>query len=72
MFAYLIDTSIFLSIVPKRKEDAEVAFGGGQSKESGWEKVGVLEVVRDRNGGREGRWGIFEVVGGIELRDVGL
>lgn len=72
VFAYLIDTSIFMSMVPKRKEDAEVAFGGGQGKEGGWEKVGVMEVVRDRNGGREGRWGVFEVFEGVEVRGVGF
>lgn len=68
-FAYLIDTSIYLSTVPKTKEDAEVAFGGGGG-DGAWEKVGVLEVLRDRNGGREGRWGAFEIVDGIELRGV--
>lgn len=53
--------------MPKRKEDAEVAFGG-VGGEGGWEKVGVMEVLRDRNGGREGRWGPFEIVDGIQLR----
>lgn len=55
--------------MPKRKEDAEAAFGGGGG-DGGWEKVGVMEVLRDRNGGREGRWGAFEIVDGIELREV--
>ena len=55
--------------MPKRKEDAEVTFGGS-GEGGGWEKVGVMEVLMDRNGEREGRWGVFEIVDGIELRDV--
>lgn len=65
-FPHLIDTSILLSTIPKTRADAEVAFGrDGDS--SGFESVGVLEVIKDRNGAREGQWATFEVLANIEL-----
>lgn len=66
-FAYLIDTSIFLSTIPKGRRDAEVAYGG-EEEASHWEKVGIVEVLKDRYGTREGRWAAFESVSGIGIR----
>lgn len=57
-FTYLIDTSIFLSAIPKMKVDAEMAYGRDAA---GWKKVGVLEVLKDRFGAQEGRWAAFEI-----------
>ncbi|MCJ1474950.1 hypothetical protein MMC13_003610 [Lambiella insularis] len=67
-YAYLVDTSIFLSSIPTRTEDAEKAFGGRSEK---WESVGILEVMKDRHGEREGEWGAFEMGIGGELRGPG-
>lgn len=58
-FTYLIDTSIFLSSIPKMRLKAEIAYGGGDSLV--WKKVGVLEVLQDRFGAQEGRWAEFEI-----------
>lgn len=67
-YAYCIDTSVFLSRVPKGREDAEKEYTGG----GGGVKVGVLEVLADRYGRREGRWGSFEIgAGGLGIRDPG-
>jgi len=65
-FTYLIDTSIFLSVVPKRMEDAAVAFGDAGSGTS-WRKAIVLEVVKDRCGTREGRWAAFEIIEEVKI-----
>lgn len=67
-YAYLIDTSIFLSSIPKTKADAEIAYGEDDDT-TVWESVGVMEIIKDRNGASEGHWATFEVHGGIDLRD---
>lgn len=54
---------MFLSRVPKGREDSEKEYVGG-----GGVKVGVLEVLADRYGRREGRWGSFEIgAGGLGI-----
>lgn len=62
-YTYLIDTSIFLSAIPKTKLDAEMAYGGCNA--AGWKTVGVLEVLKDRFGAQEGRWAAFEILSEI-------
>lgn len=70
-FSYLIDTSIFLFTLPRSKDDADTAYGdAGDSKRFG--EVGLIEVLKDRHGGREGRWGAFTVKRGTELQNVRL
>ena len=67
-YAYCIDTSVFISRVPKGGEDAEKEYTGG----GGVVRVGVLEVLADRYGEREGWWGSFEIgAGGLGIRDPG-
>ena len=66
-FAYLIDTSIFLSILPKSRGDAELAYGG-RIDDMHWDTVCVLEVLKDKHGTREGRWAAFEVAAEVELK----
>ena len=63
-FTYLIDTSIFLSVVPKTSQDATIAIGQGRDD---FEKAIVLEVLSDRCGQREGRWASFEIDSGIKI-----
>lgn len=65
-FTYLIDTSIFLSLVPKTKEDAAIAFGV-RGESSSYGKALILEVLKDRAGSREGRWVAFEILEGFKL-----
>lgn len=70
-FANLIDTSIFLSTVPKGREDADTAYGDGQRPRR-FDEVGVIEVVKDRKGTREGRWRAFVIERGFELQSTSL
>ena len=63
-YAHLIDTSIFLSKIPKTKTDAEVASGSSGGDVDRWESIGIFEVLRDRHGVREGLWVTFEIGGG--------
>ncbi len=65
-FSYQVDTSLFLSMLPKTKEDAMIAHGG-QSEGQTWRRCMVLEVLKDRYGAREGRWVAFEILGGMKL-----
>lgn len=65
-FASLIDTSIFLSLVPKALDDAWIEFGEGRENETA-QKVVVMEVLKDRCGSRQGRWAAFEIIDGIKL-----
>ena len=68
-YAYLIDTSILLSSIPKTKADAEIAYGEDDHR-GVWESVGVVEMIKDRNAGAcGGHWATFEVHGGIDLRN---
>jgi len=67
-YGYLIDTSIFLSKVPRNREDAEIAFTEGSA--GSWRSVHVLEVLKDRNDAREGRWTAFDIVAGTVLKKV--
>ena len=64
-FSYLIDTSVFLSSVPKLKDDAIVAFG--QTGERRWRNAQVIEILKDRSSGREGQWLGFEIADGVKL-----
>ena len=66
MFTYLIDTSIFLSRVPKTTADAVAAYGN-MSRADTWTNALVIEVLKDRKSGREGRWAAFEIVSSVKL-----
>ncbi|KAL8639598.1 MAG: hypothetical protein Q9228_003380 [Teloschistes exilis] len=70
-FANLIDTSIFLSTVPKGREDADIAYGDGQRPRR-FDEAGVIEVVKDRKGTREGIWRAFVIERGFELQSTSL
>ena len=67
-YAHLIDTSIFLSSIPKTQADAVMEYGEDDDR-SAWKSVGVVEMISDRYGVCEGHWATFEVHGGIDLRD---
>ncbi|KAL8967055.1 MAG: hypothetical protein Q9197_005640 [Variospora fuerteventurae] len=68
-FSYLVDTSIFLSTLPRSKDDADVAYGDARESRK-YEEVGMIEVLKDRYGSREGRWSAFVMEAGLELRGV--
>ena len=65
-FMYCVDTHLFLSRMPRSREDAEMAFVGTTKVPNdgsrSWKEVGVCEVLTDRLAGRERRWGCFEFV----------
>ena len=65
-FPFLIDTSIFLSTVPKTSNDAAIAFGDGRKAQS-YQKALIVEVLKDRHGTREGRWAAFEIAAEVKL-----
>ena len=65
-FTFLIDTSIFLSTVPKTSDDATTAFGDG-GEVSSYQKALILEVLKDRCGTREGRWAAFDIVAEVKI-----
>ena len=65
-FTFLIDTSIFLSTVPKTSNDAYIAFGE-RGEASSYQKALILEVLKDRCGSREGRWAAFEITAEVKL-----
>ena len=65
-FTFLIDTSVFLSTVPRTSDDATLAFGdGGQA--SSHQKALILEILKDRCGAREGRWAAFEIAADVKM-----
>lgn len=66
-FTFLIDTSIFLSLVPKTTNDADIEFGEGRNLVETSRKAVVFEILKDRRGAREGRWTAFEIPDGIKL-----
>ena len=68
IYKHHIDTSVFLSSIPKTREDAEIAYGGVSSIKC--ETVGVLEVLSDRYGDREGQWANFKIVDEAEMRNI--
>ncbi len=65
-FTYLIDTSIFLSTIPKTANEAAIAYGN-KGDESSFKKAFVLEVLKDRCGSREGRWAAFEIFEEVKI-----
>ena len=65
-FTYLIDTSVFLSSVPKTSADAMAVYGEQLGPES-WQRALIIEVMKDRCGGREGRWAAFEIASSVKL-----
>ncbi|KAL8763635.1 MAG: hypothetical protein Q9184_000635 [Pyrenodesmia sp. 2 TL-2023] len=70
-FSYLVDTSIFLAALPRSKDDADVAYGDACQGRK-FEEVRVIEVLKDRYGGREGRWSPFTVEASGDIRSVRL
>ncbi|KAL8728872.1 MAG: hypothetical protein Q9166_005112 [cf. Caloplaca sp. 2 TL-2023] len=70
-FSYLVDTSIFLSTLPRSKDDTDIAYND-RHEERDFAEVGVIEVLKDRHGGREGRWSAFTIDMGVELQSVQL
>lgn len=70
-FSFLIDTSIFLSTLPRSKDDADIAYSDDHEVQN-HKRVGVIEVLKDRNGSREGRWSVFMIMAGVELQEVKL
>ncbi|KAL2043233.1 hypothetical protein N7G274_004293 [Stereocaulon virgatum] len=60
-FTYLIDTSVFLSEIPKTMNDAATAFDERMDG-APFRKAFVLEVLKDRCGMREGRWVAFDIL----------
>ncbi len=65
-FTYLIDTSIFLSTIPKSANDAAIAYGN-RGPASSFKKAFILEVLKDRCGSREGRWAAFEIFDEVKI-----
>ena len=65
-FTYLIDTSIFLSTIPKTAKNAAIAYGD-RGDASSFRKAIVLEVLKDRCGSREGRWATFEIFDEVKI-----
>jgi len=57
-FTYHIDLHLLLSQLPKRRRDAEIAFGG---KAGRGEFVNVVEVLADRLDGKLGVWAAFTI-----------
>ncbi|KAL8933153.1 MAG: hypothetical protein Q9216_006500 [Gyalolechia sp. 2 TL-2023] len=69
-FSYLVDTSIYLSMLPRSREDADVAYGDvGAARR--FNQVRVIEVLKDRHGSRQGRWSAFDIAG-TELQSAPL
>lgn len=63
-FTYQVDTSVFVSAVPRTTQDATTAFAGrGES----FQKALILEILKDKCGTREGRWAAFEIGDGVKL-----
>lgn len=65
-FTYLIDTSVFLSTLPKTTGDAAIVFGE-RGEATSYQKVLILEVLKDRCGSREGRWAPFEIAAEVRI-----
>ncbi|KAI9775243.1 MAG: hypothetical protein M1839_001361 [Geoglossum umbratile] len=57
-FGFCVDTRVYLSKVPKGGDDAEDRVLG----RDGGKVVGVVEVLGERSGGGEGRWGWWDCV----------
>jgi hypothetical protein len=64
-FTYCIDLYLLLSLLPKRKRDSEIVYGGKMGRV---ELVNAVEVLGDRWEGRVGRWAAFALENGVELR----
>lgn len=65
-FGSLVDYHLLISMLPKRKKDAEIIVGGQSGRA---EVVHVVEVLNDRDGNGHGRWAAFEIAeAGTQLR----
>ncbi|KAL9029107.1 MAG: hypothetical protein Q9196_002620 [Gyalolechia fulgens] len=70
-FTSLVDASIYLSTLPRSKEDADVAYGDVRGALR-FNEIRVLEVLKDRYGSREGKWSAFDIIAGTGLQSVRL
>ena len=57
-FNAVVDCHLLISMLPKRKKDAEILIGGKSGKA---DVVHVIEVLSERDGGGHARWAAFEV-----------
>ena len=71
MLAYLVDQSIFVSRVPKTREDVGKAHENHPAHRGTSHYAGTLEVLKDRHGTQEGMWAAFEIFNGVVLRSIG-
>src|SRR5256885_9447411 len=60
-FRSFCDVHVFLSQVPKTKEDAEIVNSGGGHTRSP-EMCRIAEVIEDRHRNRLGLWGAYQIV----------
>ncbi|PQE21274.1 fasciclin domain family protein [Rutstroemia sp. NJR-2017a WRK4] len=81
IFDQFVDLHVMISRIPKYREDAEMAYAGGDGREAN--ECLIFEVLRDecpvsagdraagrRFADREERWGCFEIgTDGVQLRD---
>lgn len=56
-----------MSRIPKTTGDAETAYGDAEESDARWQSVGILEVLKTRNGDGDGKWAAFEMRDGVEL-----
>jgi hypothetical protein len=64
---YSIDLHLLLSVLPKRRRDSEIVYGGKMGRA---ELANTVEVLSDRWDGRFGRWAAFVMGNGVELKAV--
>ena len=65
--AYLVDRSILLTRIPKSQSDVETAYANPVEQRGACRYVSVFEVLKDRNGSREGSWAAFDFADGVKL-----
>ena len=66
-FAYLVDLSLFLSIVPRNADKVQHSSTGHLRQRPAGQHAHIAEVLKDRNGLREGRWAAFDVERGLAI-----
>ena len=70
--AYLVDKSILLSHVAQFPEEAETAHAHPPALDSTSPPAAIVfEVLKDRNGIREGAWAAYDIVDDLRLLAIG-
>ena len=70
-FAYLVDLSVWVSNTDATQDPRPNSHTSHPLRPGARDRIGIFEVLKDRNGAREGMWAAFDIKNETTLISVG-